>query len=120
MWSPSWTFDDATFDRTAGAFDNDDFVDVVIHSYRHRTGRVPGDPAYAFLETQLAAQPAIEVPTIVLHGADDDVTPVHSSENHGRHFTGDYERRVLPGVGHNAPQESPKAFAEAVMAFYRK
>ncbi|WP_210245455.1 MULTISPECIES: alpha/beta fold hydrolase [unclassified Tardiphaga] len=120
MWSPSWAFDDATFDRSADAFDNDEFVDVVIHSYTHRTGSVAGDERYAAIEAQLAAQPAIDVPTIVLHGADDNVTPVGGSENHGRHFTADYQRRVLPGVGHNAPQESPKAFAEAVMAFYRK
>ena len=93
---------------------------MVIHSYTHRTGSVAGDERYAAIEAQLAAQPAIDVPTIVLHGADDNVTPVGGSENHGRHFTADYQRRVLPGVGHNAPPESPKAFAEAVMAFYRK
>ncbi|MDB5656225.1 MAG: Epoxide hydrolase [Tardiphaga sp.] len=115
MWSPSWKFDDATFDRSAPSFDNDDFVDVVIHSYMHRTGSVAGDPLYSFQETQLAAQPTIDVPAIVLHGADDNITPVAASENHGRHFTAHYERRVLPGVGHNAPQEAPRAFAEAVM-----
>ena len=120
MWSPSWAFDDDTFDRSADAFDNDDFVDVVIHSYMHRTGSVAGDERYAAIEAQIAAQPAIAVPTIVLHGADDNVTPVRGSEYHGRHFTADYQRRVLPGVGHNAPQEAPTAFAEAVIAFYRK
>ena len=120
MWSPSWAFDDATFDRSAAAFDNDDFVDVVIHSYMHRTGSVSGDPSYLPLETQLAAQPVIDVPAIVLHGADDNVTPVGGSADHGRHFMGDYQRRVLPGVGHNAPQEAPQAFAEAVMELCRK
>jgi pimeloyl-ACP methyl ester carboxylesterase len=115
MWSPSWTFDDATFARSAPAFDNEDFVDVVIHSYMHRTGSVVGDPNYQLLETQLAAQPVIDVPAIVLHGADDNVTPVHGSKNHGRHFTSDYGRRVLPGVGHNVPQESPREFADAVI-----
>ncbi|MET0879348.1 MAG: alpha/beta hydrolase, partial [Tardiphaga sp.] len=115
MWSPSWSFDDAAFARSAPSFDNEDFVDVVIHSYMHRTGSVAGDPAYAFLETQLAAQPAIDVPAIVLHGADDNITPAAGSENHGRHFTGPYERRVLPGVGHNPPQEAPEEFAQAVM-----
>jgi len=120
MWSPSWAFDDATFARSADAFDNADFVDVVIHSYMHRTGSVAGDPDYTFLETQLAAKPAIDVPTIVLHGADDNVTPVHGSENHGRHFTGPYERRVLAGVGHNAPQEAPGEFAQAVMEMCRR
>jgi pimeloyl-ACP methyl ester carboxylesterase len=120
MWSPSWAFDDATFQRSAPSFDNDDFVDVVIHSYTHRTGSVPGDQRYAAVEAQLAAQPPIDVPTIVLHGADDNVTPVRGSENHGRHFTAHYERRVLPGVGHNAPQENPRAFADAVMEMCKR
>jgi pimeloyl-ACP methyl ester carboxylesterase len=115
MWSPTWAFDDATFDRTAAAFDNDDFVDVVIHSYRHRTGSAAGDPRYASVEARLAAQPKIEVPTIVLHGADDGVTPHRASEGHGKHFTGPYQRRVLPGVGHNPPQEAPRAFADAIL-----
>jgi pimeloyl-ACP methyl ester carboxylesterase len=119
MWSPSWAFDDATFERSASAFDNDDFVDVVVHSYMHRTGSVAGDPNYAFLETQLAAQPKIDVPTIVLHGADDGIGPVKNSENHGQYFTGPYERRVIAGVGHNVPQEAPKAFAEAVLQLCR-
>jgi pimeloyl-ACP methyl ester carboxylesterase len=115
MWSPSWAFDDSTFEKSAPAFDNPDFVDVVIHSYRHRTGSVAGDPRYASIEAQLAARPAIHVPTIVLHGADDNVTPVQGSEKHGSRFAAGYERRVIPGVGHNVPQESPPAFAEAVI-----
>ena len=68
MWSPTWAFDDATFERTAASFDNEDFVDVVIHSYRHRFGSVAGDPRYASVEARLAAQPKIDVPTINLHG----------------------------------------------------
>lgn len=119
MWSPSWSFDDATFERSAAAFDNDDFVDVVVHSYMHRTGSVAGDPNYAFLETQLAAQPRIDVPTIVLHGADDGVGPVKGSENHGQYFTAHYERRVIPSVGHNVPQEAPQEFADAVLQLCR-
>jgi pimeloyl-ACP methyl ester carboxylesterase len=115
MWSPGWAFDDATFDRSAAAFDNADFVDVVVHSYRHRTESVAGDPNYAFIESQLTALPKIAVPSIVLHGADDGVGPVQSSERHGQYFTGDYQRRVLPGVGHNPPQEAPQAFADAVL-----
>jgi pimeloyl-ACP methyl ester carboxylesterase len=120
MWSPSWTFDDATFEKSASAFDNDDFVDVVVHSYMHRTGSVAGDPIYAFIETQLTTQPAIDVPTIVLHGADDNVSPVKTSESHGRHFSARYERRVLPGIGHNPPQEAPQAFADAVIEVWRR
>ena len=74
-WSPTWHFDDATFDRTAPSFDNPDFVPVVIHSYRHRHGNAPGDPRFDEIERRLAARPPITVPTIVLHGADDGVSP---------------------------------------------
>ena len=119
MWSPTWAFDDATFDRTAASFDNEDFVDVVIHSYRHRFGSVAGDPLYASIEAQLAAQPNINVPTINLHGADDGVIPNRASEAHRKHFAAKYERRVLPGVGHNVPQEAPQAFADAVLELCR-
>jgi pimeloyl-ACP methyl ester carboxylesterase len=115
MWSPNWAFDDATFDRTAGSFDNQDFVDVVIHSYRHRTGNVAGDARYAAVEARLAVQPDIHVPAINLHGASDGVTPVGSSEGHGKHFTAAYQRRVLENVGHNVPQEAPEAFADAIL-----
>jgi pimeloyl-ACP methyl ester carboxylesterase len=119
MWSPTWAFDDATFDRTAASFDNSDFVDVVIHSYRHRTGNAAGDPRYAPVEAWLAAQPDIAVPTIALHGAVDGVTPVLMSESHRRHFTSAYQRRVLDNVGHNPPQEAPQAFADAVLQLCR-
>jgi pimeloyl-ACP methyl ester carboxylesterase len=115
MWSPSWPFDDATFARSAPSFDNEDFVDVVVHSYMHRTASVDGDPLYDVVEERLMAQPTISVPTIVLHGADDGVGVVTSSENHGRYFTGPYERRVIAGAGHNVPQEKPLEFADAVL-----
>jgi pimeloyl-ACP methyl ester carboxylesterase len=115
MWSPSWAFDDATFARTAASFDNEDFVDVVIHSYRHRTGNVAGDPRYAAVEARLAAQPAIDVPSINLHGAADGVAPVRASVGHGKHFTAAYQRRVLENVGHNVPQEAPQAVADAIL-----
>jgi pimeloyl-ACP methyl ester carboxylesterase len=115
MWSPTWAFDDATFDRTVGSFDNADFVDVVIHSYRHRTGSVAGDPGYAAVEARLAAQPDIDVPCINLHGAADGVIPAQASEGHGKHFTAPYQRRVLENVGHNVPQEAPQAFADAIL-----
>jgi pimeloyl-ACP methyl ester carboxylesterase len=119
MWSPTWEFDDATFERTAASFDNEDFVDVVIHSYRHRTGSAAGDPRYASVEARLADQPRISVPTINLHGAADGVAPARASEGHGKHFTAAYQRRVLQNVGHNVPQEAPQAFADAVLQLCR-
>jgi len=115
LWSPTWAFDDATFRRTAASFDNPDFIDVVIHSYRHRMGNAAGDARYAKLEAQLSSQPKIGVPTIVLHGAVNDVNPVRNSESHKRFFTGYYERRILENIGHNPPQEDPKAFANAIL-----
>jgi pimeloyl-ACP methyl ester carboxylesterase len=114
-WSPTWAFDDATFERTAASFDNEDFVDVVIHSYRHRFGSVAGDPRYASVEARLADQPKIQVPTVNLHGAVDGVTPAALSETHGKYFTGPYQRRVLPNAGHNVPQEAPQAFADGML-----
>jgi pimeloyl-ACP methyl ester carboxylesterase len=119
MWSPTWAFDDATFDRTAASFDNADFVDVVIHSYRHRTGNAAGDPRYASVEARLAAQPKITVPAINLHGAVNGVNPARMSEGHGEYFTGPYQRRVLENVGHNPPQEAPQTFADAILQLCR-
>jgi pimeloyl-ACP methyl ester carboxylesterase len=116
LWSPSWRFDEAVYKRTAASFDNPDFVPVVIHSYRHRFGLAPGDPAVEDTERRLASQPPIAVPTITLHGRDNGVSPVESSERHDRHFTGRYERRLLDGVGHNLPLEAPRAFADTVLA----
>jgi pimeloyl-ACP methyl ester carboxylesterase len=116
LWSPSWKFDDATYERTAAAFDNPDFVDVVIHSYRHRFGLAPGDPAVETTEKRLAARPRITVPTVVLHGGDNGVAPVTSSERHATLFGDRFERRVIPGVGHNVPQEAPQDFAAAVLS----
>jgi pimeloyl-ACP methyl ester carboxylesterase len=115
LWSPSWDFDDATFERSAAAFDNPDFVDVVIHSYRHRFGLVPGDPALAGIERRLAAQPVITVPAITFDGADDGVRPPATPAQHGHRFKGPRSHRVVPGVGHNMPQELPRIFADAVM-----
>lgn len=113
-WSPSWSFDDSTFDQSAEAFDNPDFVDVVIHSYRHRYGVVSGGPAYADIEARLEKQPNISVPTIALLGADDGVDPPSVKDEAAMHFSGPYARRIIPGVGHNVPQEAPAAFADAV------
>lgn len=115
LWSPSWAFDDATFERTAASFDNPDFVDVVVQSYRHRFGLAPGDPVLAGIEERLAQQPAIRVPTVALHGDDDGVASSRPSDGGARHFTGPYARQVVPGVGHNLPQEAPGSFALAVL-----
>ena len=115
LWSPTWKFDDATFERSAAAFDHPDFVEVVIHSYRHRFGLVPGDPAYADIEARLAAQPPITVPTITFDGADDGVRPVADASAHAHRFTGPRSHRIVPGVGHNMPQEVPRVFADAVL-----
>ena len=115
LWSPTWEFDEETYQRTAASFENDDFVDVVIHSYRHRMGNAPGDPRYSGLQARLAALPKIGIPTIVLHGALNGVNPAQSSEMHARYFSGPYERRVLENVGHNPPQEAPRVFAQAVL-----
>ena len=115
LWSPTWEFDEETYRRTAASFANADFVDVVIHSYRHRMGNAAGDPRYAALQAQLAALPKIAVPSIVLHGAVDDVNPPAGSERHASFFTGSYDRHVLKNVGHNPPQEDPRSFAQAVL-----
>ena len=115
LWSPTWPFDAAVYQRTAASFENPDFVDVVIHSYRHRMGNAPGDPRYAAIESQLARLPKISVPTIAVHGAVDDVNPVQNTQAHQRYFTGPYERRVFENIGHNPPQEAPLAFADAIL-----
>jgi len=115
LWSPTWAFDDATYGQTASSFENADFVNVVIHSYRHRMGNAAGDPRYASTEAKLATLPKISVPTIVIHGAVDDVNPPQKSEGHQKYFTGHYQRRLFENVGHNPPQEAPRAFAEAIL-----
>jgi len=119
LWSPTWAFDDATFDRTLASFANEDFVEIVIHSYRHRMNNAPGDPRYAGIEARLAAQPKISVPTINIHGAVDGVNPAQNSKEHWKYFGSQYQRRVLDNVGHNPPQEDPKGFAEAVLDLYK-
>ena len=113
MWSPTWAFDDATFEQTAEAFDNPDFVEVVVHSYRHRYGLVPGDPAVAIIETRLTAQPPITVPTITIDGDADGLDD--STEHHAEKFTGPHEHRFFSQAGHNLPQERPEDWARAVL-----
>lgn len=115
LWSPTWKFDSETFLRSVPAFDNPDFVDVVIHSYRHRFGLVPGDPAYAGMEARLAQSPTISAPTITFDGADDGVRGPSSASAQAHRFSGAREHRVVPGVGHNMPQEVPSVFAHAIL-----
>ncbi|MBS0560754.1 MAG: alpha/beta hydrolase [Proteobacteria bacterium] len=114
LWSPNWRFGDETFDITADSFDNPDFVDVVIHSYRHRHRAAPGDPALEPIEARLAGQPPISVPTIVLHGEADGVDVPENSAGDSRHFTGPYRREVVPVAGHFLPRETPEKVVEAI------
>jgi len=113
--SPTWHFDDATFDRTAAAFDNPDWVPIVIHNYRWRLGLAEGDPRFGGLEKRLARNPAISTPTITLDGELDPFTPPGDGAGYRGQFTGAYGHRTLKGIGHNVPQEAPEAFAEAVV-----
>jgi len=115
LWSPNWKFDDATYDRTAKSFDNPDFVDVVIQSYRHRFGYVAGDPALEPIERRLAAQPKVTVPTIVLQGEGDGVNAAGATDTQAKYFTSRYQRRVIPVIGHDVPQEAPAATSGAVL-----
>jgi len=112
--SPDWAFSQEELDRAAEAFENPDFVDVVIHSYRHRLFHVPGAPEYSRLEAQLAQLPSIAVPTITLDGLADGNFPARDAATAGARFTGPYEHRQVPHAGHNLPQEAPVAFAEAI------
>jgi pimeloyl-ACP methyl ester carboxylesterase len=113
-WSPTWAFSDQDFEASRPSFDNPDFVDVVVHSYRHRFGLVPGDTAYDATEDRIAAQPVITVPTIILDGAHDTVTPARPREAHEPHFAGLVDYRCVD-AGHNSPQESPDEFARTVL-----
>jgi pimeloyl-ACP methyl ester carboxylesterase len=119
LWSPSFQFDDASFDATASSFENPDFVDVVIHSYRHRFGNIDGDPAYESIERALASQPIITVPTISLCGAEDGVTPPLAQDGDQAKFSAHYERRMLAGIGHDIPREAPEATLRAAFDVLR-
>ena len=114
-WSPGWRFDDATFERTAAAFDNPDFVPVVIHSYRHRHRNAPGDPRFDAIERRLAERPRIEVPSVILQGRDDTVDPPRRSETHRALFPDGTERHVVPDAGHFMPREQPGVVVDALL-----
>jgi len=113
--SPKWNFDDATFDRSAAAFENPDHVAIVIHNYRWRQALADGEAKYLDMEKKLAAAPAITVPTITLEG-DANGAPHGDSASYAKKFTGKYAHRdITGGIGHNLPQEAPEAFAQAVI-----
>jgi pimeloyl-ACP methyl ester carboxylesterase len=113
-WSPRWAFDDSIFDATARSFENPDFVEVVIHSYRVRYGLAAGDPEYDRLEAVIAAQPSITAPTIVIDSTDDPISPLLPRREHEAHFTRlvDYRQTA---AGHNTPYEDPETVANAVL-----
>ena len=117
-WSPTWDVTDEDFEATRPAFDNPDFVDVVVHSYRHRYGLVEGDPAYDDTERRIAGLPPVPVPTIVLDGEHDTVTPAQPRDEHEPHFTSLVDYRLLD-AGHDLPQEEPEEFARAVLDLRR-
>ena len=113
--SPRWDFDDATFERSATSFDNPDHVGIVIHNYRWRLGLAQGESRYDDLERRLAEAPAIPVPTITLEG-DANGAPHPDAASYAKKFSGKYTHRLIEGgIGHNLPQEAPKAFAQAVI-----
>jgi pimeloyl-ACP methyl ester carboxylesterase len=113
--SPNWSFDEATFDRSAASLENPDHVAITIHNYRWRMGLVEGEPRYDDLERRLAESPDITVPTITLEG-DANGAPHPEPETYAKRFTGSYSHRTITGgIGHNLPQEAPAAFAEAIV-----
>ena len=113
--SPKWPFDDATFDRSAAAFDNPDHIAIAIHNYRWRLSLAPGEPEYDHLENRLFESPVIGVPTITMEG-DANGAPHPPPDSYAKKFTGKYAHRLITGgIGHNLPQEAPQAFAQAII-----
>jgi pimeloyl-ACP methyl ester carboxylesterase len=120
-WSPTWRFDAATYERTAVSFDNPDFVDVVIHSYRHRHGNAAGEPRFKEMEAQLAKRPPIAAATITLYGADDGIggSPAEATPAERAALPALVAHRLIPGVGHFMPREKPEAVSSAVLELLR-
>ena len=120
-WSPTWRFSDATFEKTAASFDNPDFVDVVIHSYRHRNGTSPGEPRFSETERRLSQRPKIQAPSIVLYGADDGVGPPPADASPDRaSFSALVAREIIAGAGHFLPREKPDVVAAAMLRLLDK
>jgi pimeloyl-ACP methyl ester carboxylesterase len=117
QWSPQWEFTEAQFAATAPSFDNPDFVDVVVHSYRHRYRLVAGDPAYETTERLIASQPHITVPTVVLDPTHDGLGPPESRSEHEAHFTNLVAHRLVD-AGHDLPQENPSAFVDGLLLLH--
>jgi pimeloyl-ACP methyl ester carboxylesterase len=119
LWSPTWNFTDETYNKTAASFDNPDFVDVVIHSYRHRNGNAPGEARFRELEARLAERPPVRAPSITLYGADDGVAPpgreATPTAAERAALTSLVVRRIVPGVGHFMPRERPEAVSSALL-----
>jgi pimeloyl-ACP methyl ester carboxylesterase len=117
QWSPNWNFDEATFERSAESFHNPDFVNIVIHAYRHAMGNTAGDPMYELLEQQLSNLPPIVVPAMTLDGTSDTLKP-GGTAHHATRFLGRHEHREID-AGHAIPHEAPQAFADAVLTVHR-
>lgn len=119
IWAPDWKPGPEEFDATAASFDNPDWFEVVIHSYRHRWGYAAGDPRYADLENRLHPAPTVRIPTLVLHGADDPCNHPSTSEGREGFFAATYERRLLPGIGHFPQREGADVVARELVPFLR-
>lgn len=114
-WSPSWNFNDEIYGLSKSSFDNSDFVDVVVHSYKHRFGIVAGDPKFDLIEKDLSKQPKISVPSITIDGETDGVSGLSNITKIKQKFSSHVRHQILPNIGHNVPQEDPKNFSRAVL-----
>ena len=114
-WSPSWNFNDEIYGLSKSSFDNSDFVDVVVHSYKHRFGIVAGDPKFDLIEKDLSKQPTISVPSITIDGETDGVSGLSNITKIKQKFSSHVRHQILPNIGHNVPQEDPKNFSRAVL-----
>jgi pimeloyl-ACP methyl ester carboxylesterase len=115
LWSPTWRIPESEYELTEKSFHNPDFVEIVIHSYRHRNGVAPGDPQLQGIEDRLSKQPKIMVPTVVLHGADDGVAPPFTSEGQEHLFAREYRRQLIRGAGHLLVRERPDVVAHTTL-----